>query len=102
MKTLEVRCCCDPNQVLGYLTHPKLQDLGDVCRFSIIDNTVLPVVFVMPGQMSTVNLPTKTVELTVDRVSVGDQVLEAVKNHDYPLEDLQRIPGFSVNKDGRW
>lgn len=94
MKILEVRCCCDPTKVLGHLAHPRLQALGDRWKFKwtrLADSTFEPLGFQL-GQVVFCE-----VELTVDRVTVGQRTFEAIKSHDYPLEDLGYIPGFTVH-----
>lgn len=89
---LEVRCCCDPKKVLGYLEHPRLQNVGDTYWFP----------FARPADYAMASFgfePSEPImyrlELTVDQISHGDGlVFLAIKNRDYPLEDLKRIPGF--------
>ena len=94
MKRLEVRCCCNPNKVLGHLAHPRLQALGDSWSFAVLDNTRPPEVFVLAGTVHQ-QVPMKQITLHVDRFSDGRGVVcEAIKNSDYELADLKGIRGF--------
>lgn len=92
MKTLEVRCCCDANKVLGHMTHAKLQQPGDVCFFQLLDAAT--------PQDAGLGFPDgsfirRELLLSVSEVLFCDGRSEpAVKNADYSLEDLVRLPGF--------
>ena len=90
IRTLEVRCCCDPNKVLGELAHPRLQALGDRVHFPMID--------LAPFNRSrfTGVWPAHR-QITLEVAEIVDPlegVQLAIKNSDYPMADLERIPGF--------
>ena len=85
---LEVRCCCDPNKLLGYIDHPKLQRLGDKWNFAVADRREGDDSFL--ARMSYTQIT-----LSVDRVGFPNgRIVEAVKNNDYPLAVLRLVPGF--------
>ncbi len=87
---LAVRCCCDPSKVLGYIDNPLLQKLGDrlkwdwmapaseLKRFGFVDGVVVRC----------------RLELEVAQVTIGERTILAVKNNDYAIKDLKRVPGF--------
>jgi hypothetical protein len=93
MIQLEVRCCCDPRRLLGWLWvdrrdvyagarlhFPLLERAGVVDRGGLAD---WPVVRVL--------------ELEVANLTDDGYESLAVKSHDIPLVDLQQIPTFLVN-----
>lgn len=104
MKRLEVRCCCDPNKVLGHVTHPQLQQPGDRLRIEWLELAGEPLT---PFGFHQDQAVRHRLELTVDRIAeypCGDfgppVMFDAVKNNDYPIEVLRRVPGFVEKTDG--
>lgn len=93
---LEVRCCCDASKVLGHLEHPQLQKAGDRATFVVVDNRRLPDIVFVPGEGPRTAVPTRVLELEVAYITLHPFDFDsiAIKNRDYPLEDLKFIPGF--------
>lgn len=94
MRTLEVRCCCDPGKLLGYLElDDRLVYPGSRLRFAIHR---MPLVFGRPLREQVTG---ETVELEVDwHGTFLDELLDemqlAVKSNDTPIGQLRRVPGF--------
>ncbi len=91
---MEVRCCCQPMKLLGYLPVPPSRAAGDTVTF-----VIRPVVHCSPfgvagGECAQV-CRAETVALPVARFQsrVGERHL-ALKSEETPIEVLRRIPGF--------
>ena len=94
---LEVRCCCVPNKLLGWLDWPERA--GEVWRFNLLSE--IPK---MPIEEMPIEIPNETVILTVARYQepvTGRRYL-AIKSEDVPLERLRKIPGFVENRRMPW
>ena len=93
LKTLEVRCCCDPERVLGRITNPQLQKLGDKIRHR---RAVMQGPPIWWGMIAAPWYPfiNDDITLEVDTVLLGGKPQLAVKNQDHPLERLRLVPGF--------
>lgn len=109
MAKLEVRCCCNANKVLGYLDHPGLQKKGDIVSFPILDNTRCPEILVIAGEVHQHNrwielrlevdevcLPIQNAEAMAlgDYLRAEPERILAIKNRDYPIEQLRLVRGF--------
>lgn len=112
---VEVRCCCDPGKLLGWieLKVPALRE-GDVFKFPLSDaprsteELVLGVArFQQPMEQGPEALSLPVAHFTVYQPArgfgffgalLGDtRYLErglALKSNDAPIETLRRIPGF--------
>lgn len=77
---VNVRCCCDPERVLGAF------DLSD--RLAQIGQTVRWPIRLVNGDVETLALP-------IARVAWGNGRVElAIKSNDTPIETLRQLPGF--------
>lgn len=77
MTKMEVRCCCDPFKLLGWLEIPPGHR-----------EYIFPV-----AQDRTV----EAVILEVARIELGGRQYWALKNRDYPMETLRKMHGFQEN-----
>jgi hypothetical protein len=95
----EVRCCCDPGQLLGTIDVdvPYLYE-GQVFRFF-----VGPSVSLRPYWEQRDDDLTLTVARVQGRVLGTGEVLDglAIKSNDTPIEKLRRINGFQEAKERR-
>lgn len=85
---LEVRCCCDPNKLLGYLDHPNLQAVGDRWQVVIKHPVESPIDVEFPVF--------ERIELMVMDCRVTGRAgwKPAIRNPDVPIETLKLVPGF--------
>ncbi len=94
MRELEVRCCCDPGKLLGYLQVPDESAHNGV---RLLYHVPLPVSWQDPAEPPR---PVRPIELEVRVVQVGFRRYLAVRSNDHPLETLLRLPWFRP-ADGR-
>lgn len=90
MTRLELRCCCDPRRLLGFIQLPTSRCYdGATVRFA---QRVDPIA---RYSWNTGQLVAPMVELTVAAIQFGEQrPYLAVKSNHLELKDLRRIPGF--------
>lgn len=71
----EVRCCCEPQILLGWLPGPDARQI------------TYPLLPMTRRNISSINLP-------VDTFNDGRRHYKAIKADGVPLETLRKIPGF--------
>lgn len=113
MPTLEVRCCCRPDALLGWLpVSDRLAFKGAVLRLPL--KPVQPTGWgrsPWPGDDAGDALPSSQAApaaamavLSVDRLGSpygpGTGSILAVRSDDTPLDVLRRVPGFTENPGG--
>lgn len=88
---LEVRCCCDPSKLLGYLQVPaRLAYTGAKIGIPVLEGLLLEA-----GQEPRAQYG--RIDLEVGRVCAEGERGEghlAVKSNDTSIEALRKIPGF--------
>jgi len=97
---LEVRCCCQPQKLLGWLPAPDDVQIGQVIRFQ-----VRPARWVFARKSSVPDAtpqyePVDTIALPVASLGAGYLNGEpitrlAFKSEETPIERLRLIPGFA-------
>lgn len=98
--TMEVRCCCQPQKLLGWLPVPDGTRRGSHVRFAVRQDLEL---VTAPGHAAPVNT---SVELPVETFGTYDASGErvkhiALKSEETPIDVLRRIRGFVENTDRR-
>jgi hypothetical protein len=97
--SLEIRCCCVPRKLLGWVDVPEhLARAGEVVRFHLRE----PVLLLAPPAGHYLRVPAKAPQylaLQIDRYreSEAGSLRLAVKSHEHPIELLRRIPTFTAN-----
>ena len=98
MKRLEVRCCCQPQKLLGTL--PVTDNHGASFQFTVMkprtydfDFSRLPIT--TPVNRQFVTMP---IESFVDMSGPHPKYGLAVKAEGVPIETLRLIPGFIEHK----
>lgn len=84
MTRLEVRCCCQPQKLRGWLDVPE----------HAVKNGGVAVFPLRTPPNARWDAPFETVRLEVARMVKGTKDWLAVKSEDLPLETLRRIHGF--------
>jgi hypothetical protein len=88
---LEVRCCCHPGKLLGWIdVDASRAYAGAMIKFAIPHR---PPVFGIPAGAQ-LDTGRSTITLTVAWLATGDSQQLAVKSNDHPLDLLRRIPAF--------
>jgi hypothetical protein len=95
--TLEVRCCCQPAKLLGFLELPEKPALGAEVKFALTwapgvqraQSDPPAIVALTWGSWSSCQY--STVDGTIVRAIARG---EAFKSNDTPIETLRRISGF--------
>jgi len=95
---IEVRCCCQPQKLLGWLPVPDGVKPGQMIKF-----TVTPARWVLESfESEPAHLPADVIALPVATFSYGfDHRSLALKSEETPLERLRLIPGFVEAPDAR-
>ncbi len=95
MRELEVRCCCDPGKLLGYLQLPDDQCRpGKRLRYHVVELPPPGLAWRLDaGELPATNVAREVV-LSVEHLAGAGGWYLAVKSNDYPPETLQRVPGF--------
>jgi len=94
---VEVRCCCVPQKLLGWLdVEPERIVVGNVVQFRTPPSAG-PVTFLHEGFETFRLEPGERVALPVAAISSGTASWLALKSEETPLETLRRIPGFIEN-----
>ncbi len=86
--------------MLGHIEHPKLQKFGDKLLVPLLRDDGR-----FWGDPVDITVPSKVLELEVDEVTLYElgglpRHVLAVKNRDYPIEELQQVPGFHALEQG--
>lgn len=85
---LEVRCCCRPEKLVGWLNVAR--PVG-VVIFPLCSKQ--PVARGVEG----VAVPVHTVALEIADFNDGSRIYPAIKSEDTPIDVLRLIPGFEEN-----
>jgi hypothetical protein len=91
---IEVRCCCQPQKLLGWLpVDPKDVRRGAVIKF------IIPPFATFPADETVTVTPLARVALPVEHFHPGGfaSYYPALKSEETPIEVLGRIPGFVEN-----
>ena len=98
----EVRCCCNPDKLVGWLEMPERDKGAFVVQLDATDY------WDPNGQVDVLRLEVDILSTAViniaDLLHDNDEFLpkitgyKAVKAEDVPLETLKRIPGFTPNE----
>ena len=98
MTRLEVRCCCNPTRLIGYLeVREQLIYPGGSIDFVIPARRRLADLRAGDGPVEEEIEPARKVTLPVERIAYGSQVWLALKSDETPIEILRQIPGFIEN-----
>jgi len=92
MNVIEVRCCCQPEKLLGWLPTPDRLYCGGRVTYVIpprVDGPVLRGFTIQPAAVV-------VFEVAMVRAKDSSEWL-ALKGDETPLELLRRIPGFQEN-----
>lgn len=94
---LEVRCCCTPCKLLGWIEWPD--DLRSHVRVSVIEKKTVQEGIDEISSKSPEAVPYESVVLTLCdfRKEAMHQPYKAVKSNDIPIETLRKILGFQEN-----
>lgn len=93
MIKLEVRCCCVPTKLLGWLAVP----LYAVERREIVVALGPVNGFFDEGQNNTIRTVRLPIEMIRDFDVHGPDNYLAIKSNETPIEDLRKIQGFREN-----
>lgn len=99
MTRVEVRCCCRPEKLLGWLQVPEEQlRAGNKIGFMAVATVNLTLAD-GPGVMATVG--GHVVELPVEYITLAGATIAdaylALKSEETPIETLRQIRGFVEN-----
>lgn len=87
---MEVRCCCQPQKLLGWLPVPDDVHDGRVLRF-----IVRPARWEFTSVEATPEYKkVDEIELPVARLGIVGVTILALKSEETPIERLRLIPGF--------
>ena len=105
MARLEVRCCCDPDKLIGWVGVPD----------PLADSTIVPLRCEMPDSPPSADEPQPRETLVLEIANLSHSVItmlardngavffshpwephyyRAVKSNDLPIETWRRVPGF--------
>lgn len=90
---MEVRCCCQPKKLLGWIAVPDETQLGDCVAFSVIERIGTSEAVAAPSYLSA------RVILPVAEFMNGDDRHLALKSEETPVATLRRIPSFIEHTD---
>jgi len=92
---VQVRCCCDPGRLLGWVPLP----FGARREPGVLVSFKLPIVLEWrPLPESPVVRDPGVVQLELAEYAQGEERGLAFKSNDLPLEQLQAIPGFITHE----
>lgn len=99
---VEIRCCCDPNLLLGHvvLDRDSVRE-GEIISFPLRIEVSLKPMWLQADEDPFVVAPREVLRLPVAVATVLDRVnsryahLLAIKSNDTPIEKLRRIQGFT-------
>lgn len=87
---LEVRCCCTPKKLRGWIAVPHTVRTGDIIRFRILGK--LPIHVGIYCEMAPA---AEIIEMKAENYQdAGGPIRLALKSEDIPIEKLKRIHGF--------
>lgn len=100
MKTLEVRCCCIPKKLLGWLDVPDHIKDGDNIQFSILPQLPPTGLFGLdkPDSVSFQQVTLTASEYWEKLDENNSRGYLALKSNETPLENLRTLSGFRENK----
>jgi hypothetical protein len=82
-RRLEVRCCCNPKKLVGWITVPNaLVEVGVPLSFPLFPET---------------GSEFRTLCMRVETINHRGASYPAIKAEDVPLEILRRVPRFEEN-----
>jgi len=91
---LEVRCCCQPRKLLGWLDVPeRLAKAGTVIRFVVDEG--------LRDQNGAPHYSQLALPVEWYRLSWAANAQLALKSEETPIEVLRRIGGFTENPECR-
>ena len=95
MREFQVRCCCDPDRVFGYLKVPDFIAAHAKSGFRFRLNILAKSKFDAPTFATDNPLKIHTLALEFGTIAIGDaEAGVAIKSMDYPLELFRLLPGF--------
>jgi len=93
MKRMEIRCCCTPKKLLGWVEVPDgATEYRFVLRSELLSFLRKPFDDVTPVKVEAIVLP-------VAVIHIGGTKYPALKSEETPIEILRKIPGFIENRD---
>ncbi len=94
---LEVRCCCTPGKLLGWIDWPD--DMRSSVRLPVVSSMTVEEGFLKISGDMTESVPYESAVLTLCdfRKEALSRPYKAVKSNDVPIEVLRKIPGFQEN-----
>lgn len=91
---IEVRCCCIPKKLMGWIDLPGGVFRGQIINFDITE-LHSPV---MPGYKPV--FKQRTISLPVEVINIpGKQPYLALKSEETPLSEIRKIKTFTENKE---
>lgn len=97
----EVRCCCEPGKLLGYVQLPEEPAVGTRKRL-VLRPQLLPAweVPTITGAHPMAGPTIEYLELPYEKLALnGWLILRAFKSNDTPLETLRRLQGWHERFD---
>ena len=93
---IEVRCCCIPKKLMGWIDLNGGVYRGQIVKFDITE-LLSPVV---PGRKPV--FTQKTISLPVELINLpGQQPYLALKSEETPLSEIRKIRTFTENKEDK-
>jgi hypothetical protein len=91
---IEVRCCCLPNKLLGWIDVKEPLVRGQIYTFPYTETVEATfcgaeIVPISKGY---------SVGLQLERITVNEEKYLAFKSEETPLETLRKLPNFTENK----
>lgn len=91
---MEVRCCCTPRKLLGYLLVRGEVFAGERVKFVVAGPQVRVNGPGIGSEFEPEFVAEKSVILPVDRITVGRDTYLALKSEETPIEVLRQLPEF--------
>lgn len=89
-ETLEVRCCCVPEKLLGWIEVP-------INARNIRLAFAPPMHPIFGEDMDMVFGASKNVDLPIEKINIDGRQYRAIKAEGLEKKDLMRFPGFKPN-----
>lgn len=88
----EVRCCCRPEKLLGWLPAPEG---ARECRWAIVDESIRNVVIGPREAVAAIAVPVRQLRLPIMRVTpFSGASYDAIKAEGVTIEELRQLHGF--------
>ena len=90
--SMEVRCCCKPQRLLGWLKVPDTARRGTIIHFTVWPSA--------RAEVNQASFEVKQISLPVDTYAYAENSYHerlALRSEDTPIETLRLIPGFKEN-----